>query len=82
MSQWDVRKVVNDPDRLVEFDTFVTYLFESMMKILETQNGNRESNQPPATQFLMLVDVKDYPYGQIINLGAMKKLLQIAVSIF
>lgn len=52
------------------------------MKILETEHRNRASDQPPVTQMLFLVDVKDYPYGQLINLGAMKKLLQIAVSIF
>lgn len=77
LSEWDFRKVVNIHER--QFDDFVTHRFETLVSILENKNKSRGSGESPITQLTFLLDVKDYPYGQLIRLSAIKKILQFAV---
>jgi len=79
LADWDFRKVVNNADRLAEFDDFVATFFEIICRYIREQHLKRkETGHGPITQMTMLVDVKSYSYMQLINLGAMKKILQIA----
>jgi hypothetical protein len=78
-SSWDFRKVLNQPDRLNEFDDFVTNFFENVCNRIRAEHLRRnETGHPPVTQVVILLDVQNYPYGQLISFGAMKKVLQMA----
>ncbi len=71
LTDWDLRKVVNDPDRLAEFDDFATFFYEFICKqIMDEHNKRKDSGKEGAvTQMIMLIDVKDYSYKQLMNFG-------------
>lgn len=69
LSQWCFRKLLNNPERLVEFDNFVIKFYETVLSKLRTQNLLRKgTGKPPVTQVIFIMDVRDYPYSQLIKL--------------
>lgn len=66
LADWDFRKILNNAERLDEFDDFVTNFFEVILNAIKEQHINRKENAP-ITQLIIIVDVKDYPYLQLIN---------------
>ncbi|CAL8125479.1 unnamed protein product [Orchesella dallaii] len=79
MNEWDARKIGTDPELLKEYDVFCTRFFEEMMDNIQKAHVNRGNGHPPITQIFIISDVKNYPYGQLLNFSAVKKLLQGAV---
>lgn len=70
LNEWDLRKVVNDAQRLSEFDDFATHLFELICShIKDEHNKRKESGHGAITQMSLLIDVKNYSYMQLINFG-------------
>ncbi|XP_037033900.1 SEC14-like protein 2 isoform X1 [Bradysia coprophila] len=79
LNEWDLRKVVNDADRLAGFDDFATNFFEVLSyHIKDEHNKRKKAGQGAITQMTLLLDVKNYSYWQLVNFGAIKKILQIA----
>lgn len=69
-SDWDLRKIVNNDERIAEFEDFATHLFEVLCKhINDEHNKRKENGQGPVTQMMMIFDVKNYSYMQLINFG-------------
>lgn len=69
-TDWDLRKVVNNAERLAEFDDFATFFFEMLCKqIKEEHDKKKENGQGTVTQMMMVFDVKNYSYMQLINIG-------------
>lgn len=67
-SDWDLRKVVND--RLAEFNDYATFFFEILGKHIKESHDKRKANgEGPVTQMIMLYDVQNYSYMQLINVG-------------
>lgn len=80
-SDWDLRKVVNSPDRLAEFNDYATFFFEVLSKQIQVSHEQRKENgQGPVTQMVLLLDVKNYSYMQLINLGG--KVLSPTMQVF
>lgn len=72
LNDWDLRKVVNDPERMAEFDDFSTFFFETASKQIKDEHNKRKSTGGGAiTQVVFLIDVKNYPYTQLMSLGGM-----------
>lgn len=70
MADWDLRKVVNNADRLAEFDDFATYFFELICKHIKAEHDKKKENgKGPVTHMTLFIDVKNYSYMQLINLG-------------
>lgn len=81
MADWDMRKVINNPDRLAEFDDFATYFFETFTSHIKNEHDKRKGNgQGPVTQFMFLVDVENYSYMQLINFKGKKVILEDCYS--
>lgn len=80
LSDWDIRKVVADVARMAEFDDFVTNMFETFINRLEIEHAKRPADHPPITQLTALIDAKNYPYGQLLKISAIKKLMSIGVN--
>lgn len=73
LNEWDLRKVVNDADRLAEFDDFATNFFEMICYHIKDEHDKRkDGGQGAITQMVMLLDVKSYSYMQLINFGGKK----------
>ncbi len=81
LAEWDFRKVINIPERLSEFDSFITFMFETSMSKIENAQSERSSNEPPVTQLTLIIDAKNYPYGQLMRFQAIKKIVEVAVRI-
>lgn len=70
LNDWDLRKVVNDADRLAEFEDFATFVFETICNHIKVEHNRRKADgRAPITQMILLIDVKKYPYMQLINIG-------------
>lgn len=81
LADWDFRKVVNNPERLSEFDDFVIFFFEVIcnhIKEAYEKGKGKKDDKVPVTQAILLIDVEKYPYSQLIHFGAIKKILQLA----
>lgn len=81
LAEWDFRKLINMPARLAEFDNFIAFVFETCLSKLESAQNERTPNEPPVTQLTLIIDAKNYPYGQLMSLKAVKKILEVAVRI-
>lgn len=66
-SDWDFRILLNEPDRLAEFDDFVTNFFENMTREVQKAHEKRSPEQSSVTHFTLVINAKDYPYGQLVN---------------
>lgn len=81
MGEWDMRKILNNADRLAEFDDFVTNFFETIMSRIRKEHDKRKENgQAPVTQMTMLIEVKNYAYMQLIHLSGKKDYARIVVT--
>lgn len=81
MADWDLRKVVNDADRLAEFDDFATYFFEVICSHVKKEHDKRkETGQGPVTQVTMLIDVKNYSYAQLMNFRGIVILIPLLLQ--
>lgn len=78
LEHYDARIIV-DGKKYFEFDQFVINFFEHVVERIRFHNEMRQPDQPPITQFTVVSNFKNYPYAQLLNLKAFKKILQIAV---
>lgn len=61
--------MVNDKEKLPEFDDFVTHTFESFVNQIDLEHAKRTQDESSITQFTMVMNTKGYPYGQLISFG-------------
>lgn len=78
MGDWDMRKIINNPDRLAEFDDFATNFFETITSHIKKEHDKRKENgEGPVTQMTMLIEVKNFAYMQLIHLSGNKEFATI-----
>ncbi|CAL8125475.1 unnamed protein product [Orchesella dallaii] len=79
-SDWDLRKAAKIPGALEHFEGFATRFLQETMECIRNEHENRIEGHFPITQVIFIVNCKDFPLGQLLNLGAIRNIIALGTT--
>jgi hypothetical protein len=67
MQDWDVRKAVED-DRMEGFINYANRMYERLLVTIRACDAKRDPNEPPITQFTLILNWDQYSMMQMSNM--------------